>query len=293
MGGAKRSTWIGGTVFAALVIMAATYFLAVSPMLATASDTRAEVVATQQSNDALQRKITKLAADFAKLPEYKADLAAVRVQIPVGADLSGYLRQLDAIAVAHSVTLTTLGPSVAQKVVPAVSAAAPAAAVPTPAPTAESSAADATATGRLSGHRRRWPGPTASAPAAPATDATGTGAAAAPAANAAPVGFAAIPFTMTVVGTYDNGLAFLSDLQNATPRLFLVTALTETSQSKTDAGGGRPATALGDIELTVTGFTYALTDPYAVPAAAAPAAAAPALPGAVAGKNPLVPLGGK
>jgi Tfp pilus assembly protein PilO len=272
MGGAKRSTWIGGTVFAALVIMAATYFLAVSPMLATASDTRAEVVATQQSNDALQRKITKLAADFAKLPEYKADLAAVRVQIPVGADLSGYLRQLDAIAVAHSVTLTTLGPSVAQKVVPAVSAAAPAAAVPTPAPTAESSAADATATG---------------------ADSAGTGAAAAPAANAAPVGFAAIPFTMTVVGTYDNGLAFLSDLQNATPRLFLVTALTETSQSKTDAGGGRPATALGDIELTDTGFTYALTDPYAVPAAAAPAAAAPALPGAVAGKNPLVPLGGK
>lgn len=265
MGGAKRSTWIGGTVFAALVIMAATYFLAVSPMLATASDTRAEVVSTQQSNDALQRKITKLAADFAKLPEYKADLAAVRVQIPVGADLSGYLRQLDAIAVAHSVTLTAVGPSAAQTVVPAAPAVA-AAAAPAAAPTAEASAA-------------------------PAADATGT--AAAPAANAAPAGFAAIPFTMTVVGTYDNGLAFLSDLQNATPRLFLVTGLTGTSQPKADASGGRPATAIGDIELAVTGFTYVLSDPFTVPAAAAPAAAAPALPGAVAGKNPLIPLGGK
>ncbi|PVU81097.1 hypothetical protein DDP54_17205 [Cellulomonas sp. WB94] len=268
MGGAKRSTWIGGTVFVALVIMVATYFLAVSPTLATASETRAEVESTQQSNELLQRKITQLAADFAKLPEYKADLAAVRVQIPVGADLSGYLRQLDAIAVAHSVTLTSVNPSVAEMVVPVVSAAA-AAAVPTPAPTAEATAADATGTD--------------------ATSAT----AAAPVANAGPTGFAAIPFTMTVVGTYDNGLAFLSDLQNATPRLFLVTGLTGTSQAQIVAGGGRPATAIGDIELAVTGFTYVLTDPTAIQAPADPAAAVPALPGAVAGKNPLIPLGGK
>lgn len=266
MGGAKRSTWIGGTVFAALVILAATYFLAVSPMLATASDTRAEVASTQLSNDLLQLKIKKLAADFAKLPEYKADLAAIRVQIPVGADLSGYLRQLDTIAVAHSVTVTAVGPSPAQTVVPAVPAVAPAAAAaPTPAPTATVSAAPA----------------------------AGASAAAAPAANAAPVGFAAIPFTLTVVGTYDNALAFLSDLQNATPRLFLVTGLTGTSQPKAEASGGKPATALGDIELKIDGFTYVLTDPSAVPAVAAPATPAPALPGAVAGKNPLIPLGGK
>ena len=266
MGGAKRSTWIGGTVFAALVILAATYFLAVSPMLATASDTRAEVASTQLSNDLLQLKIKKLAADFAKLPEYKADLAAIRVQIPVGADLSGYLRQLDTIAVAHSVTVTAVGPSPAQTVVPAVPAVAPAAAAaPTPAPTATVSAAPA----------------------------AGASAAAAPAANAAPVGFAAIPFTLTVVGTYDNALAFLSDLQNATPRLFLVTGLTGTSQPKAEASGGKPATALGDVELKVDGFTYVLTDPSAVPAVAAPATPAPALPGAVAGKNPLIPLGGK
>ena len=266
MGGAKRSTWIGGTVFVALIIMVATYFLAVAPALATATDTRAEVASTQQSNDLLQLKTTKLAAEFAKLPEYKANLAAVRVQIPTNADLSGYLRQLDAIAVAHSVTLTAVGPSVAQRVVPAVPAAAAA-----PAPVAA---------------------PTAEASAAPAADAAATSAAA-PAANAGPVGFAAIPFTMTVVGTYDNALAFLSDLQNATPRLFLVTALTGTSQPKADASGGRPATAIGDLELVVTGFTYALTDPSAVPAATDPAAKAPVLPGAVPGKNPLVPLGGK
>jgi len=267
MGGAKRSTWVGGAVFVALIMLVATYFLAVSPALATASETRAEVEATNQSNVALQSKIDQLAADFAKIGDYKAELAAIRVQIPTTADLSGYLRQLDSIAVAHSVTLTAVNPAVAQTVIPAVPAAA---AAPAPAPA-----------------------PTAAASTAPAADATATGAAAAPAASAAPVGFAAIPFTMTVVGTYDNALAFLSDLQNATPRLFLVTGLTGTSQLKAEATAGRPATAIGDIELMITGLAYALTDPYTVPAAADPTAAAPALPGAVAGKNPLIPLGGK
>src|SRR5665647_67138 len=118
MGGAKRSTWVGGAVFVALIMLVATYFLAVSPALATASETRAEVEATNQSNVALQSKIDQLAADFAKIGDYKAELAAIRVQIPTTADLSGYLRQLDSIAVAHSVTLTAVNPAVAQTVIP-------------------------------------------------------------------------------------------------------------------------------------------------------------------------------
>jgi len=270
MSGAKRSTWVGGTVFVALLIMAASYFLAVSPTLATASDTRARVQATEQSNQVLQVKLTKLKADFAKWPEYKAELAAIRVQIPTTADLSGYLRQLDAVAVAHSVTFTDVTPSTPQSVVPAVAVAAAPAATPAATPTA-----------------------TATAEALPEAPSGVPAAEAAPAAAAKIDGFAAIQLVLTVVGTYDNAVAFLNDVQNATPRLFLVTALAGKSQPKADATGGRPATAIGDVELTVTGFAYALTDPSAVPATAAPAAAAPALPGAVAGKNPLIPLGGK
>jgi Tfp pilus assembly protein PilO len=274
MSGAKRSTWVGGTVFVALLIMAASYFLAVSPTLATASDTRAQVQATEQSNQVLQVKLTKLKADFAKLPEYKAELAAIRVQIPTTADLSGYLRQLDAVAVAHSVTFTDVTPSTPQSVVPAVAVAAAPAATPAAPPAATPTA-------------------TATAEALPEAPSGVPAAEAAPAAAAKIDGFAAIQLVLTVVGTYDNAVAFLNDVQNATPRLFLVTALAGKSQPKADATGGRPATAIGDVELTVTGFAYALTDPSAVPATAAPAAAAPALPGAVAGKNPLIPLGGK
>lgn len=270
MSGAKRSTWVGGTVFVALLIMAASYFLAISPTLATASDTRAQVQATEQSNQALQAKLTKLQVDFAKLPEYKADLAAIRVQIPTTADLSGYLRQLDTVAVAHSVTVTAVTPSAPQAVVPAVAVAATPAATTAATPTA-----------------------TATAEALPEAPSGVPAAQLVPAAAANVDGFAAIQLALTVVGTYDNALAFLNDVQNATPRLFLVTSLAGSSQPKSDATGGRPATALGDVELTITGFAYALTDPTAIPAVVDPAAAAPALPVAVAGKNPLIPLGGK
>jgi len=264
MGGAKRSSWIGGAVFIGLIMLAATYFLAVSPTLATASETRTEVNSTNESNIALQAKIDQLAVDFAKLDDYKAQLAAIRTQIPTTADLSGYLRQLDTIAVARSVTLTAVNPAVAQTVVSAVAAPA--------APAAK---------------------PAAEAPSSTEAGATDAVAPAAPAANAAPAGFAAILFSINVVGTYDNTLAFINDLQNATPRLFLVSGLTATPQGHSDAGGGRPATAIGDVELAVTGYTYVLTDPSVVPAAADPAAPAVTLPGAVAGKNPLIPLGGK
>ena len=258
MGAAKKSTWIGGTVFVGLVVVVAAYFLAISPNLATASQTRTEVQSTQQSNDLLQLKLVKLKADFAKLPDYKSQLDALRGQIPTTAHMADYLRDVSTIAAAHSVTITALTPSVAQSVVPAAAAA-----VPAPAATTTSNSPDAVTTPTVAG---------------PAVASAGFG------------GLIAIPITFTIIGTYDNAVAFLSDVQNATPRLLLVSGLTGTAQKDAPASAGRPATVVGDIELAVTGFTYVLPDVTAVPA---PAATPPALPGAVAGKNPLVPAAGK
>ena len=47
--------------------------------------------------------------------------------------------------------------------------------------------------------------------------------------------------------------AFLWDVQNATKRLLLVTGISGTSQEAAEPGGGPPATADGDQELIVTG----------------------------------------
>lgn len=120
------------------------------------------------------------------------------------------------------------------------------------------------------------------------TDATATDGSA-PAVAPQGQGLVAMPFSMTVVGTYANSQIFLDQLQTGTQRLFLVTALTGNSQLEAEAAGGRPATAAGDIELTITGFTYVLQDPFAV--LDVPAEPVP-LPAPAPGANPLVPIAG-
>ncbi|RYV52869.1 hypothetical protein [Pengzhenrongella frigida] len=224
---AKKSTWIGGTVFLALVIAVAAWFLAISPTFTTAADSRATTVSTEQQNSLLVQQLTGLKADFEKLPEYKAELATLRTQIPVDAGLAVYLRELNAIAETHSVTITALTPSPPLAFTPV----APLAAVVA--------------------------GPTDGTETDPAVDAV----VAAPTASS---GLVQSPYAMTVVGSRANALAFLADLQKGTPRLFLVTALTGTGQKVGAASGGRPATVDGDVELVITGTAYVLPDLLAV-----------------------------
>lgn len=268
MAGAKKSTWIGGTVFVGVVIAAAAWFLAVSPTMSAASELRDQAEQTREQNALTEMKVAKLKADFEKLPEYKAQLAVLQQQVPTSAMLSDYLRQLDQVAAAHSVTITTITPSTPQ----AVSVAAPVVVAPAPAETpaaeGESSSTDGTA-------------PVVDPAAVPTTQ------------GGVPAGFTSIPIALTVVGTYENTNAFLYDLQNVTTRLFLVSALAGTSQDEAEASAGKPATAVGDQELVITGFTYVLPDALGVPAPVDPNAAPPALPGAVPGKNPLVPIAGR
>lgn len=268
MAGAKKSTWVGGTVFVGVVIAAASWFLAISPTMSAAAELRDQAEVTREQNTILEMKVAKLKADFEKLPEYKAQLAALQQQIPTSAMLSDYLRQLEQIAVSHGVTITTLTPSTPQMVV----VAAPVAPAPVPEETAAAEG-ESTEDAETAATEGEVP---------PATPAGG-----------APAGLTAIPFAITVVGTYDNTNAFLYDLQNVTTRLFLVSGFTGTSQEEAQASGGKPATAVGDQELAITGFTYVLPDALGVPAPVDPNAAPPVLPGAVPGKNPLVPITGR
>lgn len=267
MGGAKRTTWIAGTVVVALLMLVASWFLAIMPKLSDASDVRAQAQQTRDQNDLLELKLTQLKADFEKLDEYKAELAGLQQQIPTQEQLAEYLRQLDAIATAQGVTITVLTPAVPEAVV----LAAPAAATTTTESTDGTSSTDDSSS----------------------TDESATTDTTAPVASGVPTGFMAIPVQMTAVGTYDATSAFLSDLQNGTQRLFLVSALQGTSQDDAESSGGKPATGVGDLEIIVTGYLYVLPDSLGTAAVVDPAAPAPTLPGAVPGKNPLVPIPGR
>ena len=266
MSGAKKSTWIGATAFGALVILLAAWFLGVSPALASASDLHGQADQTRQQNDLLQLQVNSLAAEFKKLPDYKAKLAAIQTQMPSDPKLADFLRQLDQTAVAHQVAILSVTPgtptAVSIAATPAAAAAPAAGTAPAPDPSPSPSVAA--------------PGP---APAA-ATGAEG-------AVASTPPGFESVNFSLQVQGTYANTLAFLYDLQNTVPRIFLVGGLQGQSLSQTPATGGHPASQVGDQLLTIAGLTYVLPDALATPAPAP--TAPPALP-APNGRNPLVPI---
>lgn len=260
MGGAKRSTWIGGTVFIALVMVAAAWFLAVSPELTDASETRDEAVLAAEQNELMELKILKLKADFEKLPEYEAQLVTLQEGIPADIDMADYLRELDAIGSARGVTITAVSPSSPEPVVIAQPAAASA-------PVTDSGTQDdATVSTDESTTVPATPNPIA------------------------PDGFTAIPVSISVLGSYDATLWFLNDLQRGTKRLFLVSGITGSSLDEQEAGGGKPATAVGDQELVITGYIYVLPDGLGLPDDTEELVEPP-LPAPVPGKNPLLPAG--
>jgi Tfp pilus assembly protein PilO len=265
MGQSKTSTWVAGTVFIALLIMVGSWFLLVSPVLTTAAETLTTAQGVEADNDAARSRIQTLKAQFETLDQSKAELAALQVQVPTTADISDYLRQVDAKAAEHGVSLTAVSPSTPELF---ASPVPPAVATVTEPETTEGAddagaAADATTT------------------VDPAV------AAAAAAAAAVPAGLIDVPISMTVVGSYANVLAWVDAVQQQTDRLLLVTTVTGTGQDEAAAGGGKPATAPGDVELVVSGYLYVLPDDSSIPVVT-PEELAATLPGADPNRNPLL-----
>lgn len=227
---ASAKFWIGGTAFVAVLLLVAAWFLAVEPVVARAAEDTASAEQQRQQNDLLQMEIVKLAEEFTHLEEYKAELAALRVQLPADADQSGMSRELQILAESSGITLVTLSPSVPE---PVVAAAAPA---PAETPVAEADATD---------------GNEVAAEAAPTP--------------AQASGFYAIPISMSTIGSYDATVTFLRSLQEGASRLYLVSSIGATTQEASGASGGRPATAEGDLALAISGFAFVLLDQTAVP----------------------------
>lgn len=261
MGRSKTSTWVGGTVVVALLLLVAGWFLLVSPVLASASETRSAAADVESDNDMTRQRIETLKAQFETLDESKAELAALQLQIPTTGQLSDYLRQVDEQAVARTVSLTSVAPGAPELYAP-VTGAAPAEA-----------AVDATATGDVATD--------------PAADAAATTAPAPAAGTTAPAGMVDVPITLTAVGSYANVMSWIQSIQEQTDRLLLVTTVTGTALDDAPAGGGKPATVKGDVEATVTGYLYVLPDDQSIPVVT-PEESEATLPGADPNRNPLL-----
>lgn len=241
---ASTKVWVGGTAVVSVALLGGTWFLAVAPTLTAAAETRTQADAAEQQNDALRDKIAQLEVDFDNLPALEQELTDLRVGIPTTLELADYLRELDSLAAASSITLLDVRFEDAQTV-PVAAAPAPAAPEPSATATAGTDGTDA------------------------GTSTAGEDAAAGEAGSAAPAavdGFVAVPVTFTALGSFPNALSFLTAVQVGTQRVFLPGTVTIEGQGAEAASGGRPETVEGDAELKITGYIYVLEDPTATPA---------------------------
>jgi hypothetical protein len=245
---ATTTTWVGGAVFAAVLVAAGGWTFGVSPQLDAADVAETDTVTVVEQNAKLQRDIVELKAQFENLDTYKADVAALEVQIPRTAELADYLREVATVTEASGAFVVSVKPGVPLSVSDA----------PAPAPAAD--AASEPAAG-------------AEAPADTA-DATAT----APVPSGVPAGFVAVPVDITLLGTVPQVATALASLQGSTARLFAVTSINGHGTEAKEASEGKPATNEGDLELIVSGFIYVVQVPDDAQAPAEDGAATPALP---------------
>ncbi|MEO6201500.1 MAG: hypothetical protein ABIX44_10095, partial [Cryobacterium sp.] len=185
---------------------------------------------------------------FEGIDKLRAELADLRETVPSGAEIPAFIGQLDKIAQAQDVTLSSITVSNAEPYVPVV------AMTPTdPAPVEGAAAGDSAAAAPID----------AATAAAAAADAAAAAAVPAPVVNdlITATNFVAVPISLTVSGTYEKTLDFVEGLQKGT-RLVMVTTVTTT---KPEATSG--------ITSTISGFIYVLLDQNAGAATTAGTAA--------------------
>ena len=240
----KLKQYVTLTVLGALVILAAGWFLLISPKKGEATDLQAQAAEQVSANAVLETQLQVLRAQAKELPKKQAELARVAAKIPDNPSLPTLIRAITAASTSAGVEFVSVtpGPPAALVAAAPVAPVAPAAGTP----------AD----------------PAAAAPAAPV----------APAAPAAPAAgtLAAIPLTLNVVGDYFEIEQFMANLENL-PRALRVANLTLAPGGSPTAGTSAPTSTEDGRTLTstITGSVFmAAGRPVATPVVAPVAAPA-------------------
>lgn len=112
--------WVIGSVFAAILILAAGWFLGIQPKLTEAGAAELERRNVAETNAGYEATLIELRELSANLPALQRDLDAIRVEIPDAPELSTLLGQLNEIAVAAGVSINEVTANTPQLVEPAL-----------------------------------------------------------------------------------------------------------------------------------------------------------------------------
>jgi hypothetical protein len=227
--------------FAILAALALGYLFGIQPQLSAVGDANAQTASIDQSNQASQLQLAKLQKDYARLGDFKSQLATVQTSIPSTPSLDALLADIRSLAASTGTTLTAFTPAQPVAYTPPIAPVTAAPAKPT-----------------ASGGSTPTPAPTAAAaPTAPVAPRPATN----PLITAQ--NFVAIPISLSITGSTDAALTFVDGLQHG-HRMFLVTGFSGTSQAAGTTSGGATAgaakstsSATGTV-YSVNGFVYVL-----------------------------------
>ena len=237
----KLKQYVTLTVLGAVVILAAGWFLLISPKKGEATELQTQATEKVAANSVVETQLQVLRAQAKQLPKKQAELARVAAKIPDNPSLPALIRAITAASTSAGVDFVSVAPGPPAALVaavggaPVVAAAVPGAPVEAPA-----------------------------APAAPASAATAAGT------------LATIPLTLNVVGDYFEIEQFLASLENL-PRALRVGNLTLAPGASLAAGRTAPGSTEDGRTLTstITGSVFmAAGRPVATPVVAPVAAPA-------------------
>ncbi|MDQ1620415.1 MAG: hypothetical protein QOE19_2984 [Actinomycetota bacterium] len=103
----------------AVAVLAAGWFLLLSPKRGEAAELRTQTAASEQANLQLRSKLEQLKALAPELPKREAEFAAIRRQIPDNPALPELIRQLTAAAEKSGADLVALAPETPKVLTPA------------------------------------------------------------------------------------------------------------------------------------------------------------------------------
>jgi Tfp pilus assembly protein PilO len=107
----KTHQWIAISVVASLVVLAAGWFLLISPKHSQVAGLKSDAANAETQNSQLQTKLTVLRSQQKGITAENAALAKLADKIPTTPDLPGLLRKLSASSTSANVDLTSLTPA--------------------------------------------------------------------------------------------------------------------------------------------------------------------------------------
>lgn len=106
----RTSRWSIGTALLCVVLLAASWFLLISPRRADAADLSQQATSVNAQIGTMQQQLARLREEYAGLAKQKDELKAIQAQLPPDADVASLVRNLQDFAGTAGVTLESITP---------------------------------------------------------------------------------------------------------------------------------------------------------------------------------------